>query len=49
MSGHERKADRLLVISPIIDARAQEVAGRLGIDTSGDITEVAPPDPPESP
>jgi hypothetical protein len=37
---HERQADRLLVISPMIDARAQKVAARLGIETYGDSTEV---------
>jgi hypothetical protein len=37
---HGRQADRLLVISPIIDARAQKVAERLGIETYGDSTEV---------
>ena len=37
---HERQADRLLVISPMIDARAQKVADRLGIETYGDSAEV---------
>ncbi len=37
---HERKATRLIVISPMIDARAQKVAERLGIETYGDSTEV---------
>ena len=37
---HERQADRLLVISPMIDARAQKVADSLGIETYGDSTEV---------
>ncbi len=37
---HQRRADRLLVISPMIDARAQKVAERLGIETYGDSTEV---------
>ncbi len=37
---HQRKADRLIVISPMIDARAQKVAERLGIETYGDSTEV---------
>jgi hypothetical protein len=39
---HHRRADRLIVISPMIDARAQEVAERLGIETYGepeDVTE----------
>jgi hypothetical protein len=37
---HGRQADRLLVISPMIDARARKVAERLGIETYGDSTEV---------
>jgi hypothetical protein len=37
---HERKADRLIVISPMIDARARKVAKRLGIETYGDSIEV---------
>ena len=37
---HDRKADRLIVISPMIDARAQQVAERLGIETYGDSIEV---------
>ncbi|MBL8247401.1 MAG: DUF3782 domain-containing protein, partial [Candidatus Competibacter sp.] len=37
---HERKANRLIVISPMIDARAQKVAERLGIETYGDSIEV---------
>ncbi|MBK8536290.1 MAG: DUF3782 domain-containing protein [Candidatus Competibacteraceae bacterium] len=37
---HQRKANRLIVISPMIDARAQKVAERLGIETYGDSTEV---------
>jgi hypothetical protein len=37
---HERQANRLLVISPMIDARAQKVAERLGIEIYGDSTEV---------
>lgn len=37
---HGRQADRLIVISPMIDARAQKVAERLGIETYGDSTEV---------
>jgi hypothetical protein len=31
---HEGQADRLLVISTMIDARAQKAADRLGIETS---------------
>jgi len=38
---HQRQAQRLIVISPMIDARAQKVAERLGIETYGDSTEVA--------
>ncbi len=37
---HQRTADRLLVISPMIDARAQKVAERLGIETFGDSIDV---------
>jgi len=29
---HDRKADRALVISPMVDRRAQEVAQKLGIE-----------------
>lgn len=38
---HGRTANRLLVISPMIDARALEVAARLGIEIYGDSSEVA--------
>ncbi len=37
---HGRTANRLIVISPMIDARAAKVAERLGIETYGDSTEV---------
>ena len=37
---HQRQANRLIVVSPMIDARAQRVAERLGIETFGDSTEV---------
>ena len=37
---HQRQANRLIVISPMIDARAQQVAERLGIETYGDSIEV---------
>jgi hypothetical protein len=37
---HQRQANRLIVISPMIDARAQKVAERLGIETYGDSVEV---------
>jgi hypothetical protein len=37
---HNRQADRLIVISPMIDARAFKVAERLGIETYGDSLEV---------
>ncbi|EGV17345.1 PD-(D/E)XK nuclease family protein [Thiocapsa marina] len=37
---HERKADRLIVISPMIDARARKVGERLGIEMYGDSSEV---------
>ena len=38
---HQRIANRLIVISPMIDARARPVAERLGIETYGDSLEVA--------
>ncbi len=38
---HQRTANRLIVISPMIDARARQVARRLGIETYGDSLEVA--------
>ena len=38
---HQRKADRLIVISPMIDARARRVAEKLGIETYGDSLDVA--------
>jgi len=37
---HQRTADRLIVISPMIDARARKVAAQLGIETYGDSIEV---------
>ncbi|MDS4031687.1 MAG: DUF3782 domain-containing protein [Candidatus Contendobacter sp.] len=37
---HQRIANRLIVISPMIEARARKVAERLGIETYGDSTEV---------
>jgi len=37
---HSRKADKLIVISPMIDARALGVAQKLGIQTYGDSSEV---------
>ncbi|CAK0743791.1 DUF3782 domain-containing protein [Gammaproteobacteria bacterium] len=37
---HHQQANRLLVISPMIDARARKVAERLGIETYGDSSEV---------
>lgn len=37
---HGRQANRLIVISPMIDARARRVAEKLGIETYGDSTEV---------
>ncbi|MDX1606790.1 MAG: DUF3782 domain-containing protein, partial [Candidatus Competibacterales bacterium] len=33
---HQRQADRLIVVSPMIDPRAQKVAERLDIETYGD-------------
>ena len=37
---HNRQANRMMVISPMIDARAQHVADRLGIETYGDSIDV---------
>ncbi|MFZ4701354.1 MAG: hypothetical protein ACOYMG_14990 [Candidatus Methylumidiphilus sp.] len=37
---HQRTANRLIVISPMIDARARKVAEKLGIETYGDSSEV---------
>jgi len=37
---HNRTANRLMVISPMIDARAQKVADNLGIETYGDSLDV---------
>jgi hypothetical protein len=37
---HGRKADRLIVVSPMIDPRAVPVAKRLGIETFGDSMDV---------
>lgn len=37
---HNRQANRLIVISPMIDARAQKVADSLGIETYGDSIDV---------
>ena len=37
---HDRKADRLLVISPMIDAKARKVAEQLGIEMYSDSDEV---------
>ena len=37
---HQRTANRLIVIAPMIDARARKVAERLGIEIYGDSTEV---------
>jgi hypothetical protein len=37
---HNRKAQRLIVISPMIDARAQKVADKLGIETYSDSLDV---------
>jgi hypothetical protein len=37
---HGRKADRLIVISPMIDKKAQKVADKLGIKTYSDSSEV---------
>jgi hypothetical protein len=37
---HQRKADRLIVISPMFDTRAQKVAGQLGVETYSDSLDV---------
>ena len=37
---HQRKADRLIVISPMIDARARKVAEKLGIEMFSDSSQV---------
>ncbi|HHW75874.1 MAG TPA: hypothetical protein GX399_02415 [Xanthomonadaceae bacterium] len=37
---HQRQANRLLVISPMMDARARKMAERLGIEVYGDSTNV---------
>lgn len=37
---HQRQANRLLVISPMVDGRARKVAERLGIEVYGDSTDV---------
>ncbi len=37
---HQRKADKLIVISPMIDARAEKIAGKMNIKTYGDSSEV---------
>ncbi len=37
---HARKADRLIVISPMIEARAHKVAKRLGVETYSDSLDV---------
>ncbi|CAK0757917.1 conserved hypothetical protein [Gammaproteobacteria bacterium] len=37
---HQRTANRLIVISPMIDARARKVAEQLGIEIYGDSTEL---------
>jgi hypothetical protein len=37
---HGRQADRLMVISPMIDARARKVAERLGIELFSDSEDV---------
>jgi hypothetical protein len=37
---HNRKANRLMVISPMVDARAQKVAEQLGIEMFSDSVDV---------
>jgi hypothetical protein len=43
---HQRKAARLIVISPMVDARARKVAERLGIEIYHDSTDVTSLDEP---
>jgi hypothetical protein len=38
---HQRQANRLIVISPMVDARARKVAETLGIEVFSDSTDVA--------
>jgi len=38
---HQRKADRMIAISPMIDPKAQKVADKLGIETYSDSSEVS--------
>ena len=37
---HQKMADKLIVISPMIDAKAEKIARKLGIETYGDSSEV---------
>jgi len=37
---HDRKADRMIVISPMIDEKARQAAKELGIETYSDSLEV---------
>jgi len=37
---HQRKANRLIVISPMIEPKARKVAEKLGIETYSDSLEV---------
>ena len=37
---HNRKAERLIVISPMVDAKAQKVAQKLGIELYSDSEDV---------
>jgi len=41
---HGRTVDRMMVISPMVDKRAMDVAARLGIETYSDADEVEPDD-----
>jgi hypothetical protein len=38
---HQRRADRLIVVSPMIEPKALSVARALGIETYSDASEVA--------
>jgi len=37
---HDQKADRLIVVSPMVDAKAERVAEKLGIEVYGDSEDV---------
>lgn len=37
---HQRKANRLIAVSPMIEPKARKVADKLGIETFGDSSQV---------